>query len=454
MILDRVPLKPLWAPSRSVVEQSNLKKFQNWLFVKKGLYFRDYHDLWDWSVTDIEDFWECIWSFCDIKTHSLYWDVVVTDKKELAKTQWFTGSTINYAEHIFRHKNSNKPAFFYQTEGEPLREFSWRDLEKQVASVAAYLRQVGVSKGDHVMGILPNTPQSVVAFLATHAIGGIWSIFSPETDAKILNDRARTLSPKVVFVHSSATFKSTTKTVWVTPTGEDELHAETWTSVLKTPSTLLEFTHVPFAHPLWVSFPSFTPVTHSTGGTLLEHLRLLTIHQNFKQGDRVLWHDSSSSIAWQFSLSTLLTGAIPVFYDAPVHGSKGSLWESIDKNKINHFGCTAAFLTTIKSTPLPSYKFNALQSITTFDGPLSAEEFEWVYQQVKKDVWLVALSTHPYLGSSLVGGCPTLPVFAGEAQCVLLGCKSTKYPEKSQLIRQEWNNDLLAQPLPSLPYMK
>ena len=72
MILDRVPLKPLWAPSRSVVEQSNLKKFQNWLFVKKGLYFRDYHDLWDWSVTDIEDFWECIWSFCDIKTHSLY----------------------------------------------------------------------------------------------------------------------------------------------------------------------------------------------------------------------------------------------------------------------------------------------------------------------------------------------------------------------------------------------
>lgn len=459
MILDRVPLKPLWAPSRSVVEQSNLKKFQNWLFVKKGLYFRDYHDLWDWSVTDIEDFWECIWSFCDVKTHSLYWDVIVTDKKELAKTKWFTGATINYAEHIFRHKNANKPAFLYQHEGEPLKEFSWRDLEKQVASVASYLRQAGVSKGDHVMGILPPTPQSVVAFLATHSLGAVWVISSPDTDAKTLNERIKSLNPKVVFSHHTVgqplALKNNATTVWV---GAEECpwsHAVTWTDILKGNPAPLEFTYVPFEHPLWVSFPTSAPLTHSTGGILLEHLRLLTIHQNFKQGERVLWHHPSQPIGWQFSVSTMLTGAIPVLYETPLKGTqKGPLWESIDKNKINHFGCSAAFLPTIKASSLPNYKFNSLQSITTFDAPSSAEDFEWVYQHVKKDVWLVTLGTHPYLSSSLVGGCPTLPVFAGEPQCMLLGSKSSKYPDKNQLIRQTWENGLLAQPIPSLPFIK
>ncbi len=458
MILDRVPLKPLWTPSRSIVEQSNLKRFQNWLFVKKGLYFRDYHDLWDWSVTDIEDFWECIWSFCDVKTHSLYWNVVVPDPKNWAKTKWFTGATINYAEHIFRHKNTNKPAFLYQNEGEHLREFSWRELEKHVATVATYLRHIGVSKGDSVMGILPNTPETVIAFLAVHSIGAVWSILSPNTDVKTLSERAKVLTPKVVFVHHSVrqlpSLKHGTVTVAVPVSDEaPPWHTtNTWDDLLKIPSPPLEFTYVPFEHPLWVSFSTTVPVFHTTGGILLEHLKLLTIHQNFKDSDRVLWHTPSDTTTWQLSISTLLTGATPVFYQ--VAGlQKGHLWESIDRNKINHFGCSKAFLEALR-TSLPNLKFNSLQSITTYDAPLLAEEFEWVYQYVKKDVWLVGLGIHHYLGSSLVGGSPTLPVFAGEAQCMLLGCKSTAFPDKSQLVTQPWTNDLLAQPLPSIPFAK
>lgn len=476
---DRVSVKPLWTPSRNFVEQSNLKKFQNWLFVKKGLYFKNYHDLWDWSVTDLEDFWESIWQFNDVKSHSLYFDVLIRSSKDFIGTEWFRGATINYAEHIFRHKNTSRPAIMYQSEREALREVSWRELEKQVGAVAAFLRQSGVGVGDRVAGVLPNGPQAVIAFLATNSLGAVWSSCSPDFGTASVLDRFQQIEPKVLFLTDGYTYngkaydklpligdliaqlptvKKTVLLPFLNPQAKS-VQTVLWGDVLKTPFSTLEFTPVPFGHPLWILYSSGTTgkpkaITHSVGGCLLEHFKALSIHQNVKPGDRYFWYSTTGWMMWNFSVASMLVGATLVLYEgAAAFPNLNVLWDLAEKAKINHFGGGAAYYIACMKAGinLQGYKFNQLQTIGSTGSPLPAEGFEWVYKTFKKDVWLISLSGGTDICSGFVGGCPTLPLYAGEIQCRLLGCKLEAYDEKGQSIRNELGEMVITQPMPSMP---
>ncbi len=478
-MLDLAPVKPLWTPSRSFMEQSNLKKFQNWLFVKKGLYFKNYHDLWDWSVTDLDDFWESVWQFCEVKSHSLYFEVFIRQNRDFIGTKWFRGATVNYAEHIFRHKNQARPAIMFQSEQEPLKELSWRELEKQVGAVAAYLRQSGVVAGDRVVGVLPNGPQAVVAFLATNSLGAVWSSCSPDFGTTGILDRFQQIEPKVLIVADGYTYNGkafdklpatrqligqlpTLKRTVLVPYLNPEAQlpkTDNWKDVLKTPFSTLEFTPVPFDHPLWVVYSSGTTgkpkaITHSVGGCLVEHLKALTIHQNVKPGDRYFWYSTTGWMMWNFSVASLLAGATLVLYEGAVqYPTMNVLWDLAEKAKVNHFGGGAAFyLACMKAgVSLQGYKFNQLQSIGSTGSPLPPEAFEWIYQHVKKDVWLISLSGGTDICSAFVGGCPTLPVYSGEIQCRLLGCKLEAFDEVGNPIYNELGEMVITQPMPSMP---
>ncbi|RDB07696.1 acetoacetate--CoA ligase [Runella aurantiaca] len=478
-MLDLAPVKPLWTPSRSFMEQSNLKKFQNWLFVKKGLYFKNYHDLWDWSVTDLDDFWESVWQFCEVKSHSLYFEVLIRQNRDFIGTKWFRGATVNYAEHIFRHKNPARPAIMYQSEQEPLKELSWRELEKQVGAVAAYLRQSGVIAGDRVVGVLPNGPQAVVAFLAANSLGAVWSSCSPDFGTTGILDRFQQIEPKVLIVADGYTYNGkgfdklpamrqlisqlpTLKRTVLVPYLNYEAQlpkTDNWKDVLKTPFLTLEFTPVPFDHPLWVVYSSGTTgkpkaITHSVGGCLLEHLKALTIHQNVKPGDRYFWYSTTGWMMWNFSVASMLAGATLVLYEGAVqYPTMNVLWDLAEKAKINHFGGGAAFyLACMKAgVSLQGYKFNQLQSIGSTGSPLPPEAFEWIYQHVKKDVWLISLSGGTDICSAFVGGCPTLPVYSGEIQSRLLGCKLEAFDEAGNPVQNELGEMVITQPMPSMP---
>ncbi len=478
-MLDLAPVKPLWTPSRSFMEQSNLKKFQNWLFVKKGLYFKNYHDLWDWSVTDLDDFWESVWQFCEVKSHSLYFEVLIRQNRDLIGTKWFRGATVNYAEHIFRQKNPARPAIMFQSEQEPLKELSWRELEKQVGAVAAYLRQSGVVAGDRVVAVLPNGPQAVVAFLATNSLGAVWSSCSPDFGTTGILDRFQQIEPKVLIVADGYTYNGkgfdklpamrqligqlpTLKRTVLVPYLNSEAQlpkTDSWKDVLKTPFSTLEFTPVAFDHPLWVVYSSGTTgkpkaITHSVGGCLLEHLKALTIHQNVKPGDRYFWYSTTGWMMWNFSVASMLAGATLVLYEGAVqYPTMNVLWDLAEKAKINHFGGGAAFyLACMKAgVSLQGYKFNQLQSIGSTGSPLPPEAFEWIYQHVKKDVWLISLSGGTDICSAFVGGCPTLPVYSGEIQCRLLGCKLEAFDEAGNPVQNELGEMVITQPMPSMP---
>ena len=164
----------LWEPSAERVERSAMTAYMRWLEAEQGLSFDgDYQALWRWSVENIEDFWASIWERFDVISDTPPESVL--DTHEMPGAQWFTGSRLNYAEHIFRGKEDSALAIQYAAEGRDLAEITWGELRTRVAAIAAGMRELGVERGDRVAAYMPNIPETVAAFLATASIGAIWS---------------------------------------------------------------------------------------------------------------------------------------------------------------------------------------------------------------------------------------------------------------------------------------
>ena len=470
---------PLWKPGKKLMEQSNLKKYMDWLFVKKGLYFRSYKDLWEWSVTDLEDFWESLWNYFHIKSHDLYLEVIQKPKTGLIGTKWFTRSKLNYAEHIFRNKTKDRPALLFQSEQKALTEISWETLENQVAAVSTWLRQRGIKPGDRVAAVLPNIPEAVVAFLATNAVGAVWSSCSPDFGKSAVKDRFLQIEPKVLFVADGYTYNGKTydstnfiqeissslpslKDVVLIENIDSEFNRErftSWDDILHLPNHGIDFEAVAFDHPIWILYSSGTTakpkaITHSVGGCLIEHMKALILHQNVKPGDRYFWHSTTGWMMWNYALGSMLCGATLVLYDgAPAFPSSQALWSLAEKAKITHFGSGAAyFIASMKAgVSITSERLNYLETIGSTGSPLTQEAFEWIYKQVKKDVWLISLSGGTDVCSAFVGGCPIVPVYAGEIQCRMLGAKVEAFDENGKSVMDELGEMVITQPMPSMP---
>jgi len=474
-----IPMLPLWKPGKKLIEQSNLKRYMDWLFVKKGLYFRGYHDLWDWSVTDLEDFWESLWQYFNIKSHDIYLEVLQRPKKGMIGTQWFTRSRINYAEHIFRNKTRDHAAIIFQSEQRGLTPFSWEELESQVAAVSSWLRQRGVRPGDRVAAVLPNIPQAIVAFLAVNAIGAVWSSCSPDFGKAGIVERFAQIQPKVLFVvdgyqYNGKIYDTTPATMELgpaLPSVKDivmisNINAETkperttsWEDILHFPNFGIEFEGVPFNHPIWILYSSGTTgkpkaITHSVGGCLLEHLKILSLHQNVKPGDRYFWYSTTGWMMWNYALGSMLSGATLVIHDgSPAYPSAQVLWTLAERAKITHFGSGAAYyIACMKAgTHIPSEKLSHLETIGSTGSPLPPDVYEWIYRSVKKDVWLISLSGGTDICSAFVGGNPLEPVYAGEIQSRALGARVEAFDESGNSVLDTLGEMVITQPMPSMP---
>ena len=157
----------LWEPSEEFKKNSNIAAYMRWLENEKGLHFEDYGELWEWSVTEIEDFWASIWEYFEVQSSEPYEEVLRS--REMPAPEWFPGARLNYAEHIFRNAEgrTNEPAVVYASEIRPLAEMSWGELREKTAAMAAGLRSLGVERGDRVAAFIPNVPEALVAFLAS-----------------------------------------------------------------------------------------------------------------------------------------------------------------------------------------------------------------------------------------------------------------------------------------------
>jgi len=470
----------LWEPSAAFRDRSELARYLRWLAERKGLSFSDYHALWDWSVRDLEAFWASLWEFLEIRATSPYNQVL--EERRMPGARWFEGARLNYADHVFRHATARFPALVARSERRPTAEISWAELAHQVGAIAGALRDMGIGAGDRVVSYMPNIPETVVAFLACASVGAIWSSCAPDMGTRAVVDRFRQIEPKVLFAIDGYTYGGkafdrrsvVAEIVAALPTLErvvllpylepdararDFSHGVLW-SHLAAQAAPLEFEPVAFDHPLWIVYSSGTTgvpkaIVHGHGGIVIEHLKMLLLHQDMRPGERFFWMSSTGWVVWNLAIGGLLAGCTAVLFDGnPAYPDAGAVWRYIGETRTRHFGSGAALITsTMKAGVSPSdvADLGALEELSTTGSPLPIDAFEWVYARVKRDLWLAPISGGTDVAAAFVGGCPLLPVTAGEMQCAYLGVAARAFDERGRTVVGEVGELVITEPMPSMP---
>ncbi len=473
----------LWAPSAEAVERSNMTAYMRWLESEHELSFDgDYARLWEWSVENVEDFWHSIWDYFDVAADGDATTVLAS--AGMPGAEWFPGTSLNYAEHIFRGKDPSALAIQHAAEGSDLAEITWGDLSSRVASFAAGLRSLGVERGDRVAAYLPNGPEAIVGFLASASIGAIWSSCSPDFGARSVIDRFAQIEPKVLLAVDGYTYggkafdrmdvvqgleaemPTLTHTVLV-PYLDHEAdpsrlgHGIAWEEVIAAgDGAALQFDRVPFDHPLWVLYSSGTTglpkaIVQGHGGILLEHLKKMHLHVDAQDGDRIFWFTTTGWMMWNFLVSMLLTDASIVLYDGnPGHPTLDTLWDLAAEAEVTTFGTSASFLSSCMKAgiePSQGRDLSRLKAVGSTGSPLAPEGFEWVYEHVGRDTWLFSTSGGTDVCTAFVGGVPLLPVYRGELQARALGCAVEAWDEDGNALTGEVGELVITKPMPSMP---
>jgi acetoacetyl-CoA synthetase len=465
----------LWEPSDEWVARTTLTRYSEWLGSERGLSFGSYEELWQWSVDDLEGFWSSVVEFFDVRFSS-GGDVVLGDRS-MPGAEWFPGSQISYAEHVFRGKDDDAVAILHRSEVRPeLAEWSWGRLRSETARVAAGLRSLGVSEGDRVVGYMPNIPETVACFLACASIGAVWSSAAPEFGARSVIDRFAQVEPKVLLAIDGYRYGGkdfdrgeTVERIASEIRGLGHtvrfgyLDGSGWEEGFLGPSdsSELEFASLAFDHPLWVLYSSGTtglpkPIVHGQGGILIEQVKKMHLHIDAQAGDRVFWFSTTGWMMWNFLVGVLLTDAAIVLFDGnPGYPSLDALWDLAAESRMTTFGTSAAFIAScMKGDVDPAgggRDLSALRSVGSTGSPLSPEGFEWVYEKVGADTWLFSTSGGTDLCTAFVGGVPVLPVYLGELQGRSLGADVQSWDAEGNALIGEVGELVIASPMPSMP---
>ena len=472
--------QPLWEPSEDVKQQANVTRYMQWLASEKGLHFQTREELWQWSVTQLEDFWSSLWTYFQIKASKPYTTVLSTHK--MPRASWFTGAELNYAEHVFRNATSQQPALVFRSERHALVEVSWRELTQKVASVSQALRSMGVQRGDRVVSYMPNIPETVIAFLACASIGAIWSSCSPDFGTSSVIDRFRQIEPKVLFAVDGYQYNGKTfdrlpvvaelqqalptlqKTVLLPylnqQSGNIRLsNVVSWQEISSEPVELV-FEQVPFEHPLWILYSSGTTglpkaIVQGHGGILLEHMKNLTIDMNLGTGSRFFWFTTTGWMMWNLLIGGLLAKSVVLLYDgSPGYPDMGALWRFAQDTRMTFFGTSAGYITSCMKAgvePGQSFDLTALRGLGSTGSPLPPEGFHWLYEHVRRDLWVASVSGGTDVCSAFVTGSVVLPVYAGELQCRALGARVEAFDEQGQAVIDEVGELVITEPMPSMP---
>jgi len=474
----------LWTPSLERCERSHIVAFTRWLQRTRGLHFSDYESLWQWSVQDVESFWRAIWDYCGVRSSAPYTQVF--GRREMPGAEWFPGARLNYAEHALRHERPGVDALMYARESGSLERLSWTELAVRVRVLATQLRKLGVRPGDRVVAVLPNSPHAVIALLATTAIGAVWSCCGPDFGSVGVLERFQQLEPKVIFYVDGYQYggkrfdrKPYMREILAQLTTIEhfiavpylELHDRTalmpgtlfWPDLFEHPPVAadeFQFEQVAFDHPLWILFSSGTTglpkaIVHGHGGILLEHLKHLHFNYEVHARQAMFFFTTTGWMVWNFLVSSLTADVVPVLFDGnPAYPDGKTLWRLIEQSQATLFATSPTFIAhqqQIGIVPRERFDLTHLQAITLAGSPVTPECMQWVYDNVKSDLWVASGSGGTDCCTGFVGGVATLPVYAGEIQARALGVAAHAFDAEGRAVIDEVGELVITQPMPSMP---
>jgi acetoacetyl-CoA synthetase len=474
--------KMLWKPSDERARSTHMYRFMQFIDEKHNKDFTEYEPLYQWSVDNIPDFWAAMWEFAEIKASKPY-DQVVDDPYKMPGTKWFSGAELNFAENLLRYRDDHV-ALIFQGEAEQVRKVTYKELYNEVAQLAKSLKDMGVQVGDRVVGFVPNMPEAIIAMLAATSLGATWSSCSPDFGIKGVLDRFGQIKPKVLFTANGYWFKGknldslarisdilkelpTIEKVVVVPYTEQEPdisgvpNAVHYREFKASETNLdMEFVQVPFMHPHYIMYSSGTTglpkcMVQSAGGVLINQLKELLLHTDLKREDNIFYFTTCGWMMWNWLTCSLAVGATLMLYDGNAfHPNPGALWKMAQDHKVTIFGTSAGYIAAVQNAgvrPGKEYDLSSIKALLSTGSPLSVEGFEFVYEEVNKDLELASISGGSDINGCFAGGNPMGPVYAGELQCRNLGMKVEAFDENGKPVRNQQGELVCMAASPSMP---
>ena len=479
---NAISSEPLWVPSQKQKESALLFDFMGKISKKTGRKIDNYADLWRWSVDFSEEFWDFLWDYCDVQGEK-GGRVLDSNGGQMLGARFFPEGQINFAENNLRQRDKQTAIIFRNETGQE-RSLSYADLYEQVSLwQQAFIRE-GVREGDRVAAYMPNTPETIIAFLAAASLGAIWSSASPDFGVQGVIDRFGQIEPKILITADGYHYngkvidclpkvkdvqpalKGLKKTVVIPFAGSslkpealpDAVSMADFTAGLKPKE--VEFKRVDFNHPLFILFSSGTTgvpkcIVHGHGGTLLQHLKEHRLQTNIKPGDKVFYFTTCGWMMWNWLVTGLASGATLLLYDGSPFFSEGRvLWDFTSVHGCTLFGTSAKYIDALKSAgmnPGKTHDLSALRTVTSTGSPLVHESFDYIYKAIKPDVHLASISGGTDIVSCFMLGNPLSPVWRGEIQGPGLGMAVDVFDEEGQPATISAGELVCTKPFPSMP---
>jgi len=473
---------PLWSPSEEWIKKANASRFIDYVNGKQGQKLKTFADLYRWSIESSPDFWARMWEFAGIKSSRGY-DQVVDDLKKMPGAKWFSGARLNFAENLLRYRD-DRPAFIFKGETQKYARMTYRELYTAVARLARSLRQLGIKPGDRVAAYMPNMMETAIAMLAATSAGAAWSSCATDIGSQAALDRLGQIEPKVLFTVNGYYYKgkpfssvanaaavakgipSLKKVVVATyPDEKPDLSqipkAIRWEDFLSPErEPALEFEQLPFDQPVYIMFSSGTTgkpkcMVQGAGGILINHLKELILHTDLQREDRILYITTCSWMMWNWLISSLGVGATIVLFDGnPSYPDDGAVWKLLEDEKVTIFGTSASYINYLKSQnfkPGKNFDLSSLREISQTGSPLSAEGFEYAYQEIKKNLHFNSISGGTDINGCFAAGNIISPVYAGELQGPALAMKVKAYDEKGTPVYDQQAELVCEAAAPSMP---
>jgi len=477
--------QPLWQPSQSRIEQTNLWRFIQSINASLNLNITDYHQLHQWSIDHSDLFWDEIWQQCNIVA-SHKGSVILQNGDKMPGAQWYPEAKLNFAANLLKFRNSSTALIFCGEDG-ARQQVSYDELYQRVAQLVSGLEKYKLQPGDRVAGFMPNVIDTVVAMLATASLGAVWSSCSPDFGINGVLDRFGQIEPRILFTtdgyfYNGKTLNSLERVAGIAaqlPSIEaivvcDHVTQSADLSLLHdavpnkaihlkdfidTDATEIDFVDCGFDDPLYIMYSSGTTgvpkcIVHGIGGTLLQHNKEHFLHTDVSPEDVFFYYTTCGWMMWNWLVSGLSLGCTVLLYDGSPFKTPSIMMDMAEREKVTIFGTSAKYIAAIEKAdvkPAQSHNLQHLNTILSTGSPLSHESFDYIYRDVKQDVLLASVSGGTDIVSCFALGCPILPVYRGELQCRGLAMAVDIFDDDGQPLRQTKGELVCTAPFPSMP---